>query len=139
MARRSANQSLPRVFVFAFSGVGLLLIAIAALLFYFDQRAMSLYTPVEGVVIRNQPMRGMVRPVFRYTWQGKEELYFSTTYTNPPAFDVGEKVTLYVNPSGTNDVMVDSFSERFLAMTIVGGIGLFFIGFIMLFNYLWSK
>lgn len=130
------NTQLPRIFYLAFGGVGLLLLSIAALLFYFDQRAANLYTRIEGIVIRNQFNNGMARPVISYSWEGKELTYASNTYTNPPAFERGERVELFVNPSDPTDVWVDSFTERWLAMTIVGGIGIVFLGFLALFHYL---
>lgn len=129
-------MKLPSIFYKAFGGVSFLLLAIAALLFYFDQRAANRYMKVEGVVLRNQFNNGMARPVISYFWEGKELIYAGNTYTNPPAFERGERVELFVNPADPEDAYVNSFVERFLAMTIVGGIGLVFLGFLTLFHYL---
>lgn len=129
-------MKLPSIFYKAFGGVSFLLLAIAALLFYFDQRAANRYMKVEGVVLRNQFNNGMARPVISYSWEGKELIYAGNTYTNPPAFERGERVELFVNPADPEDVYVNSFTGRFLAMVIVGGIGLFFLGFLALFHYL---
>jgi hypothetical protein len=129
------DTQLPRVFYLAFGGVSFLLLAIAAILFYFDQRAANLYTRIEGTVIRNQFNGGMARPVISYSWEGKELTYASNTYTNPPAFKRGDKVELFVSPSDASDVWVNSFVGRYLAMTIVGGLGLLFLGFLTLFHY----
>lgn len=129
-------MKLPSIFYKAFGGVSFLLLAIAALLFYFDQRAANRYMKVQGVVLRNQFNNGMARPVISYSWEGKELIYAGNTYTNPPAFERGERVELFVNPSDPQDAYVNSFTGRFLAMVIVGGIGLFFLGFLALFHYL---
>jgi len=129
-------MKLPRIFYFAFGGVGTLLLSIAAIIFYFNQKANNQYTHIEGVVVRNQFINGMSRPIITYSWEGKELTYMSTTYTNPPAFERGEKVELFVNPSDPDDVYINSFSQRWLAMTIVGGIGVVFLGFLALFHYL---
>ncbi len=75
----------------------------------------------------------MARPVISYLWEGKELTYVSNTYTNPPAFERGERVELFVNPSDPSDVWINSFVECYLAMTIVGGIGVVFLA---LFYYL---
>jgi hypothetical protein len=129
-------MKLPRIFYIAFGGVSVLLLSIAALIFYFDQKASNQYTHIEGVVARNQFINGAARPIITYSWEGKELTYMSNTYTNPPAFQRGEKVELFVNPNDPKDVYINSFSQRWLAMTIVGGIGIFFLGFLALFHYL---
>lgn len=136
---RRPPQSLPPVFLFTFGGVGALLLVIAAVLYFFDQQHVNQSMRVEGEVVRNQYKGSMCRPVVRYTWMGEEKLYFSNTYSNPPAFEKGERVELLVNPAEPDHVMVNSFSERFLAIIILAGIGGFFLGFIILFNYLWNK
>lgn len=130
------STQLPRVFYLAFGGVGFLLLAIAALLFFFDQRAANLFTRIEGTVIQNQIDGGTARPVVSYSWEGKDLTYVSNTSTNPPAFEPGERVDLFVNPNDPTDVSIDSFVERYLGMTIVGGIGVVFLGFLALFHYL---
>jgi hypothetical protein len=132
------RAALPRVFYLAFGGVSFLLLIIAAILFYFDQRAANQFTRLEGTVIRNQFKNGMARPIISYSWEGKDLTYAGNAYTNPPAFDRGDRVELFVNPSDPTDVWVNSFVGRYLAMTIVGGIGLFFLGFLALFRYLWN-
>lgn len=129
------NAALPRVFYLAFGGVSFVLLTIAAILFYFDQRAANQYTRVEGTVIMNQYKGRMARPVISYSWEGKKLTYAGNTYTNPPAFERGEKVELFVNPHDSSDVWVNSFVGRFLAMTIVGGLGLLFLGFLTAFHY----
>jgi hypothetical protein len=127
---------LPSVFYWAFGGVGTLLLCIAAIIFYFNQRATNQYVHLEGVVVRNEFEGNTARPVIAYLWEGKELTYFSNTSTNPPAFEVGERVELFVNPSDGTDVWVNRFSERWLGMVIVGGIGIVFLGFLTLFHYL---
>lgn len=138
MMKKDPHQ-LPRVFYYAFGGVSVLLLMITALLFYFDQRAANQFTRIEGTVIRNQFRSGTARPIISYSWNGKEMTYADNTYTNPPAYDRGEKVELFVNPRDPADVWINSFVGRFLAMTIVGGLGLFFLGFLALFHYLWKN
>jgi vacuolar-type H+-ATPase subunit I/STV1 len=132
-------MKLPRIFYIAFGGVSGLLLTIAAVIFYYNQKATNQYTHIEGVVARNQSVNGMARPIITYSWEGKELTYISTNYTNPPAFERGEKVELFVNPDDSKDVYINSFTERWLAMTIVGGIGIFFLGFLALFHYLWQR
>ena len=129
------NTALPSVFYLAFGGVSFLLLTIAAILFYFDQRAANQYTRMEGTVTKNQFKNGMARPAISYSWEGKDLLYADNTYTNPPVFERGDKVELFVNPNDPSDVWINSFVNRFLAMTIVGGLALLFLGFLTLFHY----
>ena len=133
------GSQLPRVFYIAFGGVSILLLSISALLFYFDQRAANQFIKIEGTVIRNQFKDGMARPVISYSWEGKDLTYADNTYTNPPAFERGEKVELFVNPNDPSDVWVNSFISRYLAMIIVGGIGLVFLGFLTLFHFVFKS
>jgi hypothetical protein len=132
------SGGLPRVFYIAFGGVGFLLLTITAILFYFDQRAANQYARIEGTVVRNQFKDGMARPIISYSWQGNDLTYAENTYTNPPAFGRGDSVELFVNPSDPTDVWVNSFVGRYLAMTIVGGLGLFFLGFLTVFHYVFK-
>ena len=129
-------MKLPRIFYIAFGGVGTLLLSIAAIIFYYNQHATNQYTHIEGVVVRNQFSNGTARPIITYSWEGKDLTYMSNSYTNPPAFERGEKVELFVNPNDPEDAWINSFSERWLAMSIVGGIGIVFLGFLALFHYL---
>jgi hypothetical protein len=94
---------------------------------------------VEGVVIRNQFKGDMARPVISYSWDGKDLLYASNTYTNPPAYERGEKVELFVNPSDPRDVWINTFIERYLVIIIIGGLGCFFLGFLVLFHFVFNK
>lgn len=130
------NAQLPRVFYLAFGGVSFLLLTITTILFYFDQRAANTYTRIEGTVVRNQFNGDMARPMISYPWEGRELTYVENTWTNPPAFKRGDKVELFVNPNDPTDVWVNSFVGRYLAMTIVGGIGIVFLSFLTLFHYL---
>lgn len=132
------RRKLPSYFYKGFGGVSLLLFTIAAILFYNDQKVANSYTRVEGVVIRNQVQRKMARPIISFSWNGKEAIYRANTYSNPPAYERGEKVELFVNPGDQEDVYINSFIGRFLAMTITGVIGLVFLGFLLLFRYIFK-
>jgi hypothetical protein len=132
-------MKLPRVFYWAFGGVSTTLFVIATFHFFKGQKAENQYTKVEGVVVRNQFNGGMSRPVIRYQYEGKELLYADNTYTNPPVYERGEKVELFVNPNDPKDVWINSFLGRNLVMTIVGGIGLVFLGFLTLFHFLFTR
>jgi hypothetical protein len=132
-------MQLPRIFYWVFGGVSFTLLSVAAILFYFGQVAEDQYTKVEGVVIRNQFNGGMARPVIRYQFEGQELVFADNTYTNPPAYERGEKVELFVNPNDPHDVWINSFMGRYFVMTLLAGIGLVFLGFLTLFHFIFSR
>lgn len=128
-------MKLPKVFYYAFGGVAAVLLGIASFLFYLSQQVSNQYVKVEGVVIKNQFNGGMARPVIRYQWNGESKVYADNAYSNPPAYERNEVVELFVNPDKPDDVTINTFMGRYLAMTIVGGIGLIFLGFLILFHF----
>ena len=136
---KNPNNGLPKIFYLAFGGVAFILLSIAAGIYYFNQKAANQFVKVEGVVIRNQFKGDMARPVISYSWDGKDLLYASNTYTNPPAYERGEKVELFVNPSDPRDVWINTFIERYLVIIIIGGLGCFFLGFLVLFHVVFNK
>jgi hypothetical protein len=136
---KKVSMQLPRIFYWAFGGISVTLLFIAAILFYYRQMAAHQYSKVEGIVIRNQYNDGMARPVIRYQWQGQEMIYADNTYSNPPAYERNEKVELFVNPNDPNDVWINSFMGRYFVMTLLGGIGLVFLGFLVLFHVVFTK
>jgi len=130
---------LPRIFYWIFGSVSFILLTVAAAIFYYGQKAQDQYTKIEGTVIKNQFKGDMARPVIQYSWEGKELLYADNTYTSPPAYDRGEKVELFVNPNDPKDVWINTFMGRYFVMTILGGLGLLFLGFLILFHFAFNK
>lgn len=67
------------------------------------------------------------RPVFEFEYNGQNYNIQSNTSSNPPAFDVGEKVELKINP----DNPIDFYAPSDRTFTFVGlifiGIGLIFV------------
>jgi hypothetical protein len=132
-------MELPKFFYYAFGGVAMLLLSIAAYIFYLNQVAANNYVKVEGVIIKNQFRGGMARPVIRFQWNDESKVYASNAYSSPPAYQRDEVVELFVNPNNPEDVVINNFLGRYLAMTIVGSIGLFFLGFLILFHFVFTK
>jgi hypothetical protein len=119
--------------------VAFILLSIASYLFYINHVATGDYVKIKGEVIRNQFSDGMARPVIQYQWYGESKVYADNTYSNPPAYKRGDVVEIFVNPNNPDDVVINTFLSRYLAMTIVGGLGLFFLGFLILFHFVFSR
>lgn len=118
-----------------FSLVGLILLGIGGLIYSLDADIVQEPNKAQGVVTDLLRNGNMSAPVITYTWQGKEYKYESNSYTSPSAFDYNEAVTLYVNPEDPNEVVIDTFSERWLAIVILGGIGIVFAGMGIIFVF----
>lgn len=113
-----------RIFGFIFGFIGLLLLGVGVLLYALNAEIVKEENKTEGIVTA---LTGSttVAPTFSYTWKGQVYEYASTISSSPPAFTINERVTLYVNPEKPEEVVVDTFSERWLAITIfvcIGGV-----------------
>jgi ribosomal protein L7/L12 len=122
-----------------FAGVGVLITAIALLIFYLKQDTVSRSEIREGYVIDLEYSGNSTAPRIEYEWNGSKRIFTSSVYTHPPAYEVGERVELFVNVKDPADVVINSFTGRWLAVIIVGGIGLFFFAFGLLFTFISGK
>lgn len=112
------------IFGFIFGFVGLLLLGVGILLYAINAEIVKDENKTEGIVTALSGS-GTVAPTFSYTWKGQSYEYVSTLASSPPAFDLHERVALYVNPEKPEEIVVDTFSERWLAITIfvcIGGV-----------------
>jgi hypothetical protein len=132
-------MELPKIFYWSFGSVAVVLLLTASYLFYSNQVVASQYVKIEGVVVKNQFKNGMARPVIRYQWHSETKLFADNAYSKPPAYQRDEVVELFVNPNNPEEVVINTFFGRYFAMTIVGVMGLFFLGFLILFHFVFTK
>lgn len=73
---------------------------------------------------------GTAAPIIGYRMNGKKHYFHGTVWTSPPSFDVGEEVELLVNNNQPEQVIVNSFFERYFMISLLaffamvfGGIG----------------
>ena len=118
-----------------FGLIGLLFLGIAAGIYYFQSKTISNSDFIQGRVIDMQYSGDGAAPVITYRSGGKHRTWRSNTFSNPAAYELNEQVALYVNKDNPKDVVIDTFIDRWLLITIFGGIGLVFslftIGFAM--------
>jgi ribosomal protein L7/L12 len=118
-----------------FGFIGLLFLGIAAGIYYFQSKTINNSDLVQGRVIDIQYSGDGAAPVITYVSGGKHRTWSSNTFSKPPAHDLNEQVAMYVNKDDPEDVIVDTFIDRWLLITIFGSIGLVFslftIGFMM--------
>ena len=105
--------------------VTVMCITLAGWLYYRQYKAISGSTLVPGVVVQLEESSDSeaVAPVVEYTWNGKTMRYQSSTYSHPPAYELRESVRLYVNRDDPETIYIDSFTERWLAVVILGVVG----------------
>lgn len=114
-----------------FSGIGLLAFTILVLLWWQDQRAAQHSTKVTGTVSSLEyNSSGLAAPVIGYRHHGQKRYFIGTVWSSPPSFEVGEQVELLVNNDKPNEVIIDSFFERYFLIcllaffaTVFGAIG----------------
>lgn len=80
-------------------------------------------------------------PTAKYKVKNVEYQVRGAISSKPPAFTVGDKVTVLYNPDKPGDAQIDSFVERWLFLLIFGGLGAVFalIGWGLLITMLFSR
>ena len=73
-------------------------------------------------------------PVISYDVQGHTYTYESSNSSDPPAYDIGEKVMLLYRPADPEDVRVNSWFDLWFlpAMLGVGGVVVAIVSFVMM-------
>ncbi len=114
-----------RLFGFVFLVPGLLILGAAVLTYLGNSETIENGTTVPGTVVEMMYNDGAAAPVVSYQWNGEEKTYRSSLYSNPPSFETGEQVNIIINNADPSEILIDSFSERWLGiiiMVVLGGI-----------------
>lgn len=118
------------LFIFVFFLVGALFLGIAYYIYYSQQQLVRNGIKTQGVVIgmhRMKPREYPVAPSIRYrTQDGREVVFHSSEGRNPPAYQIGEEVTLYYDPVRPENVHLDG---DYLMVYVMGGMGIVFLLF----------
>lgn len=64
-------------------------------------------------------------PTVSYNVNGQKYTHHSSTSSFPPAYKVGDTVTMIYRATDPNDAEIDSWSSRWLLSALFGGAGLF--------------
>jgi hypothetical protein len=62
------------------------------------------------------------KPIFQYEWNGQTMTSGAAFSSNPPRYQVGEAVMLYVDPANPSDVAANRFLDLWLMPLIFGGV-----------------
>ncbi len=111
-----------------FLGIGIILLVPAIIVFANNQKLVDSAVLITGTVISNPS-----QPEIEYNYNGETLVYYSSVTSTPPSYELGEKVEIYVDPEDPSNVLINTFSDRWLLITILGVMGLVFggIGFLV--------
>jgi hypothetical protein len=112
-------------FGFGFFGLGFMVLGIGAYLLFNYVEPGSV--EVQGHVVQlTENESGSLAPVIDYEWNGETKTYRSEVYSSPPDFEVGQVVSVWVNPENPNNATVVQAEMGWIFISVFGGIGLFF-------------
>ncbi|MBX2966242.1 MAG: DUF3592 domain-containing protein [Cyclobacteriaceae bacterium] len=118
-------------FIFAAFAIGI---------YFYENRFAGEGIAVEGIVISlTENDTGSLAPLIEYAWQDTLRQHQSNFYTSPPDYEVGQQVPLLLNPENPEEVIIDSFSDRYLISIVFGGIACFFLVFALTLGYVARK
>lgn len=113
-----------RVAAWAMSVIGLLLLLGASIDYLSMRNKKRRWTAVEGQVTGyvTDISKGGASPIIVYVWEQDSMAYTSPIYDSPPAFEIEETVSLFVNPSDPFEVFHDTW-QQYLLSAILAGVG----------------
>jgi len=116
-----------------FGGIGLILLAIGAFLYFREASFLSKAEKVTGTVTDLQFSSssdggGSYCPVIDFdTKAGEPVRYYGNVCSQPPAYDIGDKVDVVYDPADIKHVQMNSFWSQYLGAIIFGGLALMFL------------
>lgn len=124
---------------FGFIGIPPLLIAIA-IYFYYDQQIANSEL-VTGTVVELKPYIEYGQPtdytpIINYEINGQLYTMEAPVYSDTPEFIIGEQVELFVDKDDSNLVLINTFTQRWFMLILIGSIGGFFTLAMIIFLYL---
>lgn len=126
---KGCKQTIFGMVAFGFGFFGIPLLLAAAGIFIYQFYFISNSTRIIGTVVASEEPNNsstQYRSVISYQINSETYSTQSTVTSNTPQYYVNDPVPLFVHNDDPNDVLIDSFVERWLMITIIGSMGLFF-------------
>src|SRR5687768_1135774 len=105
--------------------VSTLFLVIAAVLYFYRERSIANSERVAGVVTEMKSMDGEASaPVVEFEWKGRKRSYESTYYSDPPDYQQGQRLFLFVNRDDPEEIRLDTFEDRWaliVGLSVPGG------------------
>jgi hypothetical protein len=70
----------------------------------------------------------MYTPIFEYSFNGKDYLKPGSVSSSSPDFEIGEPVEILVDPLNPEEILIESFSQKWLGIIILLVLGTIFTG-----------
>ena len=117
-----------------FGIIGLAMLGAGFYVFSSQQRIINQEHKTLATVVSNPSS-----PLFEYEFNGQVFNYQSSTSSNPPSYFTGEQVGVYIDANDPNNIIIDTFTDRWLLIVILAAIGSSFLGVSLLMLYLNKK
>ncbi len=133
----SKGTNVGRTVGLIFMSVGILMLATCFYLFYNSTQFAKRAIPVMGRVVdydsyysTNDDGGGstMYTPIYEYTYYGNKKTFQSSVSSSSRDFDIGEEVEILVDPDDPDEIIVNTFWDRYFAVVILGFLGSLFTG-----------
>lgn len=126
---QSHQQPKRSLVAFGLNGIGALFLSIVIFLIYQDQTITSKFPMVTGMVIEMRyDNEGMSSPTIQYSWHEISYLHLPSSWSDPPSYEVGEQVELFVNPDNPAEAKINTFFQRYFLAFILLVFGIIFMG-----------
>lgn len=104
--------------------IGVVFSSIAGYLLFKQSQFIKNSNQVSGKVVDlHYQHKGGTAPIISYQWQGQSFTYQSDIHSKEQSYFINEIVPLYVNLANPEDVLIDTFTDRWLVLTVLGAIG----------------
>ncbi|WP_334125788.1 DUF3592 domain-containing protein [Empedobacter brevis] len=109
--------------------IGIVLLVLGTRLFLSSRAFRETGIKTQATVIDNLPGQSkdgvmMYTPLLEYDVKGVKKTYTPNTRSNPPAYDIGERVVIVYSPKNNHNVRIVSYWGIYLGSTILFALGL---------------
>lgn len=122
-SKESSKPKGNKTAAYVIMGLGFLMWGLAVFFFVKKQQQLDNSYLASGVVVDFVINEGFA-PVISYEIEGVPYQYISSIYSTPPAFDLDETVEIYVDKDDPNNIVINSFVNKWLMVTIFASFGL---------------
>ncbi len=122
-----------KIFVAVFGGIGVILLAIAGIVYVREQRFLARAQPASGTVVdldlsSDSDGSSTFCPVIEFTTEAGEPVrYYGNVCSNPPAYNVGQQVEVVYDPQKITHVQMSGFWSQYTGVVVLTCIGLPFL------------
>ncbi len=106
-----------------FGVVGIIFLGSGGITFYFQSQSIDNSDLVTATVIEMQYLESGSAPVVEFEWKGEKRSYQSNTYSTTPDYQVNDTVSLYISREDPNEIVLNTFMERYALIVGLGVIG----------------